>query len=113
MVAGAGIESHQEFVDLVVSKLGGIPKSEGSQREASEYLGGEVRTMNDASETQLSLVFQGAQYGSPDFYALKLAEVVLGAASYGRVNKLLHKNSSVNQGKSVQANFSDSGLFGL
>jgi len=28
VVCGAGIESHQEFVDLVVSKLGGLPKSD-------------------------------------------------------------------------------------
>ena len=28
IVCGAGIESHQEFVELVLSKLGGIPRSE-------------------------------------------------------------------------------------
>lgn len=61
VVAAAGVESHQEFVDLVISKLGSLPKSSGQEkRAAAEYLGGEVRSMTEAPETHLSLVFQGA-----------------------------------------------------
>lgn len=58
MVSAAGIESHQEFVDLVVSKLGSLPKSSSeAAREKSDYLGGEVRSLNDAHETHMSLIF--------------------------------------------------------
>lgn len=113
-MCGAGIESHQEFVDLVVSKLGGLPKSDSvSQRENSDYQGGEVRTMNDNSTTHLSLVFQGTTFKSNDFYALKLAEIILGNSEFGRINALLHENRAVESGKAVQANFQDSGLFGV
>lgn len=105
-ICGAGIESHQEFVDLVVSKLGGLPKSDQvSEREAAGYQGGEVRNLNDASTTHLSLVFEGANYKSSDFYALKLAEIILGNAEFGRLNALFHQHRELETGKAVQANF--------
>jgi len=78
VVCGAGIESHQEFVDLVLQKLGGIPISENVPRTQSQYQGGEVKSLNDSNETHLSLVMEGPHYSKEEVVALKVAEVILG-----------------------------------
>lgn len=111
VIAASGIESHQELLDLVGQKLGGIPKPAAPfQRAESVYQGGEVRSLNDNDDTQISLVFQGAHYKSEDFYALKVAEVVLGQS---RLGAWAGKDVAVDRAVALQSNFSDSGLFGL
>ena len=59
-VCAAGIQNHQEFVDLVQEKLGFIQPNErnSKQREKSEYIGGEIRVPNQEYEMKLALAFK-------------------------------------------------------
>lgn len=66
-VVGAGIDSHAEFVDLVNEKVGHIPAVDGKAtkaRAASEYVGGEVRTLTEDADLAVAAFFQSAPYTS-------------------------------------------------
>lgn len=92
VVCGAGIESHQEFVDLVQSKLGGIPKAESVARPKAHYAGGEVKSLNESNDTHFSLVFEGFSYQNKGLVALKIAETILGQH---RLNALVNRQHFV------------------
>lgn len=126
-VAAAGIENHQEFVDLVESKLSFIPSVQGSgpQREAAHYIGGENRNQTDENTITLALAFRSAPWGSNDIFALQVVNTLLGNSqsfSTGGPGKgihcrastnLLNKHSFVDSAHPINFNFSDSGLFGI
>lgn len=59
-IGAAGVESHQEFVDLVANKLSFMPSTEGQKttpRSASSYTGGEVRNLTEGNNLNVALVF--------------------------------------------------------
>lgn len=126
-VCAAGVENHQEFVELVESKLSFIPsvQDNASHRETSEYLGGEFRNHTDSNELSLALAFRSAPWGSKDIFALQVLSAVLGNSSsfssggpgkgmHARTSKnLLNKHSFIDSARAVNFNFSDAGLFGL
>lgn len=58
-VCAAGVESHQEFVDLVQSKFSAIAPvdQKAHLREKTEYVGGEVRNLTEESSVTLALLF--------------------------------------------------------
>lgn len=86
-VCGSGIESHQEFVDLVSDKLSYIPPLtdalKTSKRARSEYTGGEVRNNSEDNSVSLGLFFEGVNWTSPDVPALLLANTLL---NHSRIN---------------------------
>jgi predicted Zn-dependent peptidase len=87
IVCSAGVENHSEFVELVNFKLGSLPKSTSSNtRTKSEYLGGEVRNLTDSNDLHLSMVFNSVTHSDKDFYAVKLAQFVLGNSASSRVS---------------------------
>ncbi len=126
-VAAAGVENHQEFVDLVEAKLSFIPSVQGnaSQREAAHYIGGENRNQTDENNVTLALAFRSAPWGSKDIFALQVLNALLGnTISYScggpgsglhsrTATNLLNKYSYVDSAQAINFNFSDSGLFGL
>lgn len=114
-VCAAGIENHQEFVDLVESKLAFIPAVEGKahSREASEYRGGELRNHTDANDITLALAFRSAPWNSKDVFALQVLGSLIGNASQGRTTRNLLKNNYIDSVHPINFNFSDAGLFGL
>lgn len=87
IVCSAGVDNHNEFVDLVNFKLGSLPKStSSSNRTKTEYLGGEVRNLTDSNDLHLSLVFNSVNHTDKDFYAVKLAQFVLGNSNSSRIS---------------------------
>ncbi|EGR30646.1 processing peptidase, putative [Ichthyophthirius multifiliis] len=113
-VCASGVEHHEEFVELVQSKLGNIAVgNQESQhvREKSEYQGGEVRNLTEESQTVLALLFQSANWKSNNLFAFNLAKVLLQNL---RLRKnVLNKHSFVDNAESLNFHFTDSGLFGL
>jgi len=110
-VSAAGIDNHQEFVDLVTHKLGHIPAGSSSKsREATQYQGGEVRNLTEDNSITVALYFQGANWNSSDFWALQLANTLLNGT---RLRTLLSKKSYLDAGSALNTNFTDSGLFGF
>ena len=129
-VCAAGIENHQEFVDLVQAKLSFIPiVEEGADRvkarAASEYIGGEIRVPSESNEITLALAWQSVPWKSEDIFAFQVLNTLLGSSSsfstggpgkgmHARTTKnLLNKLHYVDSAQAVNFNFSDSGLFGL
>lgn len=126
-VCAAGVENHQEFVEVVESKLSFIPAAESNAhtREASEYHGGESRILTDANELTLALAFRSAPWKSKDVFALQVLSNLLGTSSSythagpGRgvqsrsAQNLLNKHNFIDSAHAINFNFSDAGLFGL
>lgn len=113
-VCAAGVENHSEFVDLVSEKLSFIQSAQGqrtSQREASQYVGGEVRNLTQDNSVALALVFQSVNWTSSDLAALNVLNTLLNGSRLQA--NLLSKNHYIDSARSINFNFSDSGLFGL
>lgn len=64
MILGAGIDDHSEFVELVQDKLSEIQFSNdsGQGRQASKYVGGEVKNLTDSKTTHVTLAFEGLDF---------------------------------------------------
>jgi len=128
-VSAAGIESHQEFVDLCEQTLGFIPKVEGSVkvREHTEYLGGEVRVQSDDNEIKLALAFHSVPWTHDEMVVFNIVNTLLGQSSsfstggpgkgmHSRTTKNLLNNPSypfIDSANALNFHFSDSGIFGL
>jgi len=123
-VCAAGIESHQEFVELVESKLSFIPSVSGSShsREASHYVGGENRIQTEDNDLTIGLAFRSAPWKSQDIFALQVLSALIGSTSSptggagtpGRVHQnLINKHNWIDAVRPINFNFSDAGLFGL
>lgn len=126
-ICAAGIENHQEFHDLVESKLSFVPSIQGDvkRRESSSYLGGETRKASNSSETTLALAFESVPWKSENVFAFQVLNTLVGSSSsfstggpgkgmWARATKnLLNKHSFVDAASCLNFTFSDSGLFGL
>ena len=114
IISAAGIESHDEFVDLVNEKLStNILNDSSSQREAAKYVGGEVRNLTEANSIHIALAFEGANYRSS--LPLLIASEVLGnGRRMGRLQQnVLNKHVFVDGAQAINVNYSDTGLFGI
>jgi mitochondrial-processing peptidase subunit alpha len=113
-VCGSGIESHQEFLDLVSEKLSYIPAVDNlktSQRAKSEYTGGEIRNNSEDHATSLGLYFEGVNWASNDVATLLVANALLNNLRLKR--NVTNKLHYVDYARGTNVNFTDSGLFGL
>lgn len=114
VISAAGVENHEEFVELVNDKLSSSILSSGSaDRAAATYTGGEVRNLTEANNIHLVLAFEGANYKTS--LPLLLAEEVLGnGRRMGRLQQnILNKHVFISEATALNVNFSDTGLFGI
>jgi predicted Zn-dependent peptidase len=68
IVCGAGIENHEEFLELVQSELGSLTAGKERVRENSKYLGGEVRSLKESNEINLALAWKGVNKENYNYY---------------------------------------------
>lgn len=114
VIAAAGVESHEEFVDVVNEKLATtVLPSKSSERETAKYVGGEVRNLTEANNIHIVLAFEGANHRTS--LPLLLAEEILGAGRrLGRLQKnILNKHVYVDNAQTINTHFAETGLFGL
>lgn len=128
-VSAAGIENHQEFVDLVEQTLGFIPKVDGSfkAREKTEYIGGEIRVPSDDNEIKLALAFQSVPWNHDEMVVFNIVNTLLGQSSSfstGGPGKGMHSRATrnllnnpkypfIDSANALNFHFSDAGIFGL
>jgi len=125
-IAAAGLESHEEFVDLVEEKLGFMQavKGGGKQREASKYVGGEYRNAVEGNHLNMVLAFESVNWKHKDMITFNLINTLLGNSnvdshSLGKgLNARLRKNIAekhhfVDYVHGLNFHFTDSGLFGI
>lgn len=113
-ISASNVESHQEFVDLVSQKLGSLPSAAGQSvvaRENAEYLGGEVRNLNDSGVLNLAFGFQGVNWTNDQLYPLLVAQSLLNNSIIP--NQITNKHHFVDAAEALNFNFSDSGFFGF
>lgn len=119
LIVANGVHNHQEFVSLVKERLGELlPVPENQYvRKSSEYIGGELRNWTETPNTQISVAFEGASWGSTHQPALLVASALLGStASVNRhksPRKILAQHSFIDEAHAINHHFSDSGLFGF
>lgn len=114
VISAAGVESHEEFVDVVNEKLAStLLPAKQSEREAAKYVGGEVRNLTEANNIHVVLAFEGANHKNS--LPLLLAEELLGnGRKLGRIQKnILNKHVFIDGAQTINSNFSETGLFGL
>ena len=59
IVCAAGVQNHDEFLELAESELGGLTGGKERVREKSKYVGGEVRSLKEGNELNLALAWKG------------------------------------------------------
>mmetsp|Transcript_2339 Transcript_2339/g.2508 ORF Transcript_2339/g.2508 Transcript_2339/m.2508 type:complete len:494 (-) Transcript_2339:126-1607(-) len=124
-VAAAGLEDHDEFVNLVEEKLGFLQQSKGGkQRDASKYLGGEYRNAVEGNHLNIVLAFESVNWKHSDVITFNVISALLGNSSVeahtlgkglnARLRKnLAEKNAYIDYAHALNFHFSDSGLFGI
>lgn len=126
LIVASGVTNHKEYVDLVKESLGEmLPVPEHNyQRQASEYIGGELRTWSETPATNITLAFESANSSSADQAALFVMQHLIGSASgyssggpgkgmHNRAMGLLNRNHYIDGASTINTAFSDSGLFGM
>jgi predicted Zn-dependent peptidase len=114
VIAAAGVEAHEEFVDVVSEKLAtALLPAKQAEREAAKYVGGEVRNLTEANNIHVVLAFEGASHANA--LPLLLAEELLGnGRKFGRIQKnILSKQVFIDGAQTINSNFAETGLFGL
>ena len=127
LIVASGVKNHKEYVDLVKERLGEllpVPEHE-YKRTPSVYIGGEYRTWTETPQTNIMLAFESAPWASTNIPVYYLMNTILGSATsfssgapgngiYSRaITNLVQKHNFVDGASSINAHFSDSGLFGL
>lgn len=127
VILGSGVKNHAEFVNLAKERLGEfLPVPEHQyERSRSEYIGGEYRNWTETPNTNITVAFEGATWGSSDQPTFQVMAALLGSTdslsragsgngSLARsVTNLSQQHSFVDRANVVNGHFSDSGLFGL
>lgn len=114
IVWGAGIKSHNEFVDTVYPYFSTLDTVKGKPREASKYIGGDHRELNDDKLTYVSLSLQGPHFTCKHFPVALVLKHALGnsCSGYGaRAYGLHQKVSGLNKVETDHAAFADTGNF--
>merc|ERR1712048_239916 len=126
-VGGAGVENHEEFVELVNNKLSFIQgmNEASAEREASEYRGGQNMVGTQGNTTDIALLFEGASWRDQDHLdGLQVAAALIGnsncfaemvrnSSSLRAYNNVTSTHNFVDSFGSICSHFSDSGVFGL
>lgn len=78
MVLATGVDSHEEFVNSVLPYFDVLDNVPAPTREPSQYIGGELRQMDEGHDTFLHLSFKGAGMDTPLFVAQHVLATILG-----------------------------------
>ena len=87
LVWGAGIQSHQEFVDAVTPYYQHLDATKAKPRTPSKYIGGDARELVDSPVTHVSLSFHGLSRLHPDVNALYVLKYIIGKSNTGLFNR--------------------------
>ena len=87
IVWGAGIQSHQEFVEAVSPYFRHLEAGKGKTREPSRYIGGEYRELADSPLTHVSLSFHGLPRSNEDVNAAYVLKYIIGKSNSGECNR--------------------------
>lgn len=125
-IGAAGVENHQEFVDLVAQKLSFMPAMDPTsaiERERAVYRGGEVRNGTHGNTTDMAVCFNGSSWVEEDMLALQVANVLVGdsnafaeaihRAQVSRSSGVTGSHNFVDSFGGINWNFRDAGLFGV
>jgi predicted Zn-dependent peptidase len=127
LIVASGVQNHKEYVDLVKERLGEmLPVPEHDyQRQASNYIGGELRTWAETPSTNITLAFESVPWKSRDVPAFYVMNQLIGSATAfssggpGKgmhcraVTNLMQRYNYVDGAQAINSHFSDSGLFGM
>lgn len=99
IVLGAGVHNHNEFVELVQDKFGGIPAVDGkvTERAPAKYAGGEVRSLLESSRVHVGLAFPSVSWSDNSVPAFQVLATLLHNpyTSHYQTLGLLQKNSTL------------------
>ncbi len=86
VVSAAGKIDHDEFVDQVAEKLGGMKAGKKDGREAARFAGGlSIAEREHLDQTHILLSFPTVGYRDDDIYAIQVLSVILGGGMSSRL----------------------------
>ena len=118
VIVANGINNHNEFVNLAKERLGeltAVPEHKYT-RTPSQYLGGEFRNWTETPQTSITVGFEGVHWKSSSQAVLAVAAELLGNSGHGltsQASQIVAENAFVDSAQSINAHFSDSGVFGF
>jgi processing peptidase subunit beta len=124
VLAAAGGVDHEVLVKLAEKHFGGLKVGASRPKELkATFTGSDLRARFDDHPTaHIALAVQGASWTSPDYWALLVAQAVIGSwdrslGAAGHVSSNLarnvHKWDLANSFMSFNTSYSDTGLFGV
>ena len=118
VIVANGVNNHDEFVSLAKERLGELTALPEHQyaREKAQYIGGEHREWTETPNTSITVAFKGAKWSSNLQPVGAVAAELLGtssSATNNRANRAVGENAFVDKVNAINANFTDSGVFGL
>lgn len=83
VVVANGVRHHEEFVDLVESRLGvlGAVNELQYQRKPTEYIGGEYRTFLETPDTNIILAYESVPWNHRLMPAYAVLHALFGSAT--------------------------------
>lgn len=94
-----------------------VDRGAAHQRSATEYRGGEVRSLTDTNDIVMALLFPTVDWKHKDVPVYQVLHTLLGGRGNSVNNRLnrhiVNKHSYVDFAEAVNFNFSDAGLFGV
>jgi len=126
-IAGAGIEDHQEFVDMVAKRVEQLQFNPNKKlsREPAKYKGGELRIPTEDDMITIMLGFESVNWKHADMTAFNVLNTIVGTSSsfstggpgkgmWARATKrMMNKYQFVDAANSINLHFSDTGIYGL
>ena len=85
VVSAAGNVNHDAFADACAQLFRDYPNRPAVQPEPARYVGGDSRKSKKTEQVQFNLGFAGPAYTDDDFYAAKIASLILGGGFTSRL----------------------------
>lgn len=114
VLAATGNLEHERLVDLAREHFADLRTSGGAPRQDARYGGGDFRKEDDLEQVHFLLGFDGAAYGSPDYYSVSVLATLLGGGMSSRLfQEIREKRGLVYSIYSFAHSFTDSGMFAI
>ena len=113
-LVSSGAVSHGEIVALASEKFAGLPAGPAAASEPAQYVGGDMRVVEDLEQAHITYAFPGLSARHPDFYVAQLYTMVLGGGMSSRLfQEVREKRGLCYSIYAFSNNFQDGGITGI
>jgi predicted Zn-dependent peptidase len=113
-LVSSGAVSHADIVALASEKFAALPSGDAAPSASAQYVGGDVRVVEDLEQAHITYAFPGISSRDPDFYVGQLYAMVLGGGMSSRLfQEVREKRGLCYSIYAFANNFQDGGFGGI